>query len=243
MEDFGVTKEYFIAANAWSANKTYTISDPLISATSNSSQFISYNPNNYTDTMYLELCAAVIRVVSVLDGQITLKCMGDTPTLQLPITITYKTSITTNDFAIDAIPTSGSQNPISSDGIFQILDTINVYSTSTSPGWTAGSIVNTSADYSRLYVKSSERLCGLQLNFAINQALTSGSRYDAFTIDNNVMALVKRTYLRTPAISSTGALVEVIFNEGVRGVVEIVPRANIASGSTIYFTGMGLIRD
>jgi hypothetical protein len=103
-------------------DKEYIIEDSMIVAgQSESTQIVSYNPNNYNDAMYAALCAAMIRVSAISNGHLTLKCMGEVPTIQLPITVTYQSAPIGTDLVIDSVPTVGSQNPISSDGVYDAL--------------------------------------------------------------------------------------------------------------------------
>ena len=68
--------------------------------------------------MYEVLAAANIRVVSVATGEIRLKAMDGAPSINLPITITYRAGADPVTLTLDSVPTSGSNNPITSDGVY-----------------------------------------------------------------------------------------------------------------------------
>ena len=117
-----VVKEYTLSATGWDTNNTYTITDSLITTGINSStQIIGYPSEKYSDEMYEVLAAANIRVVSVATGEIRLKAMGNVPNINLPITITYRVGADPVTLTLDSIPTSGSNNPITSDGVYHAL--------------------------------------------------------------------------------------------------------------------------
>lgn len=238
-DDFGVTKTYTIRPADWNANKEYTIQDGMISVGANeSAQLISYNPNNYTDTMYLELCAAAIRVKSISTGQMVLKCMGDVPTLQLPITVTYKSSLITTNLAIDSTPTDGSQNLISSDGVYEALS--DVYSGGRYY-WAGDGIGYDSTAYNSsisLNVNTVAGIATLRLYGQAAKAINSGVNCTIATIPSNVKAIVGQHYVRgVGASTAANTVVIVTFNTWEdSSYIEITPRGNISSGNSIVAT-------
>ena len=118
---------FTIESTDWNTtNKTYTIEDNLITVGENeSAQFISYNPALYDDARYEELCKAAIRINSVSNGQIVLKCTGILPTSTQYLMVTFKATYSPSIFTIDGAPIDGSQNPISSDGVYEAIDEIH----------------------------------------------------------------------------------------------------------------------
>lgn len=56
------------------------------------------------------------------DQTMVLKCMGEVPSITLPIVVCYKSALPKVNFTMDSTPTDGSQNPISSDGVYEALN-------------------------------------------------------------------------------------------------------------------------
>lgn len=114
-----VVKEYTLSATGWDTNNTYTITDSLITTGTNAStQIIGYPSEQYSDEMYEVLAAANIRVVSVATGEIRLKAMDGAPSIDLPITITYRVGADPLALTVDSTVTSGSNNLITSGGVY-----------------------------------------------------------------------------------------------------------------------------
>lgn len=117
----GITKSYTIGPSDW-VDGVYTINDPLITVgTNESTQIIGYPSEDYSDELYYMLANASIRIISITNGQIKLKAMGILPTNPLPIIITYRVGASPVTLTIDSVPTSGSNNVISSDGVYHAL--------------------------------------------------------------------------------------------------------------------------
>ena len=114
-----IVKGYTLSSAGWDSNDVYTINDSLITTGINAStQIIGYPSEQYSDEMYEVLAAANIRVVSVATGEIRLKAMDGAPSINLPITITYRAGADPVTLTLDSVPTSGSNNPITSDGVY-----------------------------------------------------------------------------------------------------------------------------
>ena len=230
-----LTKSYNIAPSDWSASKTYTITDDLITTgTNESTQTIGYNPNLYDDALYKELRATSIRISSVSNGEIVLKCMGDLPTHTLPITVTFGVGAQPVELTFDSVPTAGSGNPITSGGILAALrDNILVNDTTTP-----------ALDYDTTILNSG----GLNLNYnpflkvvtvrtsdVVKKALSSGTTYVLATIPDEVISVIGHHYTTAPFTTSANQTGLLLFNTWDTGnTIEITPRGAIASGASIY---------
>ena len=118
----GITKSYTIGPSDW-VDGVYTINDSLITVgTNESTQIISYPSEDYSDELYYMLANASIRVVSITNGQMQLKAMGIMPTNPLPIIVTYRVGASPVTLTMDSLPTDGSNNPITSDGVYEALN-------------------------------------------------------------------------------------------------------------------------
>ena len=118
----GITKSYTIGPSDW-VDGVYTINDSLITVgTNESTQIISYPSERYSDELYYMLANANIRILSTTNGQIKLKAMGILPTNPLPIIITYRVGASPTTLTMDSAPTNGSNNPITSDGVYHAIN-------------------------------------------------------------------------------------------------------------------------
>ena len=240
MDDFGIVKYFTIESTDWNTtNKTYTIEDNLITVGENeSAQFISYNPALYDDARYEELCKAAIRINSVSNGQIVLKCTGILPTSTQYLMVTFKATNSPSIFTIDGAPIDGSQNPISSGGVYNALE--DIYSGGRYY-WAGEDIGYDSTVYNSsisLNVNSKAGMATLRLYGQAAKALSSGTGYTVATIPSNVKEIVGQHYVRgVGASTAANTVVIVTFNTWEdNSYIEITPRGAISSGNSIVAT-------
>ena len=80
-------KEFTLAAASWTASNTYTITDDLITATSNQD---FYPAENITPAQLEALQLANIVATGQTVRTVTLKAFGDKPTIDIPIKILFR---------------------------------------------------------------------------------------------------------------------------------------------------------
>lgn len=220
----GITKSYTISPSDW-VDGVYTINDSLITVgTNESTQIISYPSENYSDELYYMLAKANIRILSVTDGQIKLKAMGILPTNPLPIIITYRVGASPVTLTVDSVPTSGSNNAISSDGVYQVLNTvINI------PLENATDKVGTS--YNNFTVRNGFGY--LILNFGAGVALTSGTEVTIYPCSTEMLnAIGSSIYIEGNAISNNNNVRVLIDTKHEVGIT-ITPYAAISANTFI----------
>ena len=220
-----VVKEYTLSATGWDTNDTYTITDSLITVGTNAStQIIGYPSEKYSDEMYEILAAANIRVISVATGEIRLKAMRGAPSISLPITITYRVGADPVTLTLDSVPTSGSNNAISSDGVYQVLNTvINI------PLENATDKVGTS--YNNFSVRNGFGY--LILNFGAGVALTSGTEVTIYPCSTEMLnAIGSSIYIEGNAISNNNNVRVLIDTKHEVGIT-ITPYAAISANTFI----------
>ena len=238
-EVIGITKTYTLSPSEWDADNIYTIEDGLITVgTNESTQIISYPSEEYSDELYNTLVAANIRVFSVTTGQLKLKAMGGKPLVQLQILITYRQGATPITLTMDSVPTNGSHNPITSDGVYEALN--NVYSGGRYY-WAGDDIGYDSTAYNSsisLNVNTVAGIATLRLYGQAAKAINSGTNCTIATIPPNVKAIVGQHYVRgVGASTAANTIVIVTFNTWEdSSYVEITPRGNISSGNSIVAT-------
>lgn len=89
-EDFqSVTKSFTISASSWSSG-SYKISDSLITASSNQELLPAVG---ITSAQYNALCKAQIVDGGQAAGSLTLKALGTTPTIDIPIRVIFRGTI------------------------------------------------------------------------------------------------------------------------------------------------------
>ena len=226
-----VVKEYTLSATGWDTNNTYTITDSLITAGTNSStQIIGYPSEKYSDEMYEVLAAANIRVASVSTGEIRLKAMGNVPSINLPITITYRVGADPVTLSLDSVPTSGSNNPITSDGVYQTLNNRYFWEDAAELG------LDTTT-YSKLQINYNDAIKLVTLRFIghVAKALTSQTTYTICTIPQEIIDLIGHHSV-TDAVYANTTVVSVTFNTWNSNVITITPRAAVNNGT--YITGV-----
>ena len=245
MDDFGIVKYFTIESTDWNTtNKTYTIEDNLITVGENeSAQFISYNPALYDDARYEELCKAAIRINSVSNGQIVLKCTGILPTSTQYLMVTFKATYSPSIFTIDGAPIDGSQNPISSDGVYEALENkfrnISINKDS-NPGLVMNSTYyDTTNSGNNLYLTYNTALHMINIRFWFNvkTSLNSGTDYTIATIPSSVIDAIGHHYSWGTAHNNNGnTTIGVLLNTwDTNNVIQIQPRANVSSGN--YLVG------
>lgn len=225
-----VVKEYTLNATGWDTNNTYTITDSLITAGTNSStQIIGYPSEKYSDEMYEVLAAANIRVASVATGEIRLKAMGNVPSINLLITITYRVGADPVTLTLDSVPTSGSNNPITSDGVYQALSK-RYY-------WANDDMGYDSTVYSGISINYNPTIRLVSLRFYGNaaKALTSGTTYTVANIPSNIKNLIGNHFVvGDGVVANANTNVIIIFNTWEdNSVIQITPRAAVSSGAGI----------
>lgn len=232
-----VTKEYTLSASNW-IDDVYTIQDTLITVGTNAStQIISYPSEKYTDPEYSALVDANIRVISVSTGEIQLKAMGGAPSINLLITITYKVEGIPVSLTLDSAPTNGSQNPITSDGVYQALGNSILYNDTT----------DVALIYNTTYVPSTginlnynpyTKLVTVRLQFQVAAALTSGTQYTLATIPNEIKTLIGNHYTwGTGSSNNANTIINILFNTWEdNSVIQITPRAAVSANHYIYGT-------
>lgn len=81
------SKSFTLAAASWTSSNTYTISDTLITTTSNQD---FYPAESITASQLEALQLANIVATAQAAGSVTLKAFGDKPTVNIPIKILFR---------------------------------------------------------------------------------------------------------------------------------------------------------
>ena len=233
MDDFGIVKYFTIESTDWNTtNKTYTIEDNLITVGENeSAQFISYNPALYDDARYEELCKAAMRINSVSNGQIVLKCTGVLPTSTQYLMVTFKATYSSSIFTLDGVPIDGSQNPISSDGVYKYITGQSYYWADEDLGYDSTIYSGVSINYNKI-----GKLVTLRLYGTAAKALNSGTSYTIANIPAEVKQIIGNHY--TVGVGSAdNVLVTVYLNTWEdSSYIQIMPRGAVSSGVGIFAT-------
>ena len=234
-----VTKSYTIGSSDWDEeDKTYTINDQLITTgTNESTQTIGYNPNLYNDNLYKELCNASIRISNVSNGSITLKCMGELPTDTLPITVTFCVGAQPVELTVDSVPTSGSNNAISSDGVYNSVNQQTIIDTTYSGlgqyHWsdvndTTFDFTDSAAPKVNLISKGGWNFLSVDLKCSV--ALTSGTSYNIINDVSDFLSIIGRTYVIGMGGTTSGQMVAFFIStdkDGETPIISIKPRAAV----------------
>ena len=230
-----VTKGYTLSATGWDSNNTYTINDSLITTGTNAStQIIGYPSEQYSDEMYEVLANANIRVISVATGEIRLKAMGGAPNINLPITITYRVGADPITLTLDSIPTSGSNNPITSDGVLAALRDNILVNNTTTPALSYDTTILNSGGLNLNY-NPFLKVITVRTSDSVKKALSSGTTYVLARIPSEVIDIIGHHYTTAPFTTSANQTGLLLFNTWENNnSIEITPRGNIASGASIY---------
>lgn len=135
---------------------------------------------------------------------------------------------------IDSVPISGSNNPITSDGVLAALQNNILVNDTTTPALSYDTTILKSGALNLNY-NPFLKVVTIRTSDSVKKALSSGTTYVLATIPDEVISIIGHHYTTAPFTTSANQTGLLLFNTWENGnTIEITPRGAIASGASIY---------